>query len=85
MSTIYEIHSCEEYWDEEHTVNGHPVLRRESSESSYESSRRPEVGDSWTFEEDGKRYRRTVISVYSNGYVHEDVESLDVMYSTVEI
>ena len=85
MST-YEIHEGYEYYDEnEGDARGYPVKKWHSSGGSFDSHHRPEVGDSWIFEENGKLYRRSVRSVISRGSVWEDTEALDVEYDTIEI
>lgn len=52
---------------------------------TYDSRERPEVGESWVFEENGKWYRREIVKVHSRGFVWDQVEALDVEYNTQEL
>ena len=45
---------------------------------TYESRRRPEEGETWVFEKDGKWYQGKTVSVQSRGWVWDKVEALDV-------
>ena len=85
MGTRYIINVGHEYFDEDCDAKGYPMKKWSSHGRSYESNKEPEVGDSWTFEEDGKMYRRTITAVHFNGCVYEDTESYDVEFSITEI
>lgn len=52
---------------------------------TYDSHERPEVGEFWVFEENGKWYRREIVKVHSRGFVWDQVEALDVEYYTQEL
>ncbi len=50
-----------------------------------ESDSEPEVGDSWTYQEYGRWYRKTITFVHFRRMVYEDVEGYDVEIYTEEM
>ena len=88
MSRIkYAIYSGREYYDwNDLDSGGYPKKKWYSYETRPdESDEEPIVGNSWTYEEYGKKYRKTIMYARFKGMEYEDVEGYDVEYYTEEL
>lgn len=85
--TKYDIFKGREYYDwNDLDSNGYPRKKWYSyGTGPKESDEEPKVGDTWTFQEEGKNYRTTITYVHFRGMTYEDVEGYDVEYHTEEI
>lgn len=67
-------------------ATGRPSIKWDDFDSRpEESSAEPQVGDSWTYEQYGKLYSKTITFVHFRGMVYEDTEGYDVEYYEKEL